>query len=215
MCSASWTALESPRPRSRRRRWKSFFIDNPGFVGPPPGNGCDANGNCVLPTSLNNHTGADNAYCVLWDGSQNIQGGTGKINGQYGFRVTVQTNQVGQSGNITITQTRAYPSGATFDANGGIVAAQDLTVNVTDVHVVHSTATTVGSITGVSAEPYNFTYRLSKDALMFIAVQGRSVPPRRSATRRSATWSRACRAPARASSGPRPRCRRSTATPGI
>ena len=161
---------------------KTFFVDNPGSVSQglagscqstrmlpaPPDPGTEV---CDLPTSAA-------AYCVLWDGSQNIQGGTGKINGQYGFRVTVQTNQVGQSGNITITQTRAYPSGATLDGSGPPfdVPSQNVTVDVTDVHVIRSTPTTVGRITAVAAEPYNFTYRLSKDALMYLTINNAVSP---------------------------------------
>lgn len=150
---------------------KTFFIDSPGFVTPGDVNECSGT-TCYLP-DLNN------AYCVLWDGSQNIQGGTGKVNGQYGFRVTVQTNQVGQSGNITITQTRAYPSGATLDAsqpNQFSVAQKNILVDVSDVHVVKSTPTVVGQITGVSAEPYNFNYRLAKDATMYLSIN-ESIPP--------------------------------------
>ncbi|MFI5360662.1 MAG: hypothetical protein ACHQ49_01730 [Elusimicrobiota bacterium] len=159
---------------------KTFFIDNPGFVSAGQSANCSstdlsnsASGNCYLPTG---GLGAPSAYCVLWDGSQNIQGGTGKINGQYGFRVTVQTNQVGQSGNITITQVRAYPSGATVDALGHNVPSQNITVNVTDAHVIRSTPTVVGQITGVSAEPYNLTYRLSKDALMYVNINSSTAP---------------------------------------
>ncbi|HEX4046262.1 MAG TPA: hypothetical protein VH309_00420 [Elusimicrobiota bacterium] len=149
---------------------KTFFIDNPGSVtGVADGVNCDSNENCALPSFTS-------AYCVLWDGAQDIQGGTGKINGQYGFRVTVQTNQVGQSGNITITQVRAYPSGATQDSYGNNVSQQNLLVNVTDVHVIQSTPTIVGQITGVASEPYNFTYRLSKSATMYLTVN-QSVPP--------------------------------------
>jgi flagellar hook assembly protein FlgD len=153
---------------------KTFFIDNPGSVDNVAGSPdafCDGNGNCDLPKQS-----PEEAYCVLWDGSQNVQGGTGKINGQYGFRVTVQTNQVGASGNITITQTRAYPSGATEDSGGTAVASKNIVVDVTDVHVVRSTPTVVGQITGVSAEPYNFTYRLSKDATMYLTIN-QSVAP--------------------------------------
>jgi flagellar hook assembly protein FlgD len=160
---------------------KTFFIDNAGTTsqglagsclstnmddttlnpaGPDPGTE-----DCYLPSTAN-------AYCVLWDGSQNIQGGVGKIDGQYGFRVTVETNQVGQSGNITITQIRAYPSGATEDGSPApqFAPSQDITVNVNDVHVIQSTPTIVGKITGVSAEPYNFTYRLAQSAYMSIAI---------------------------------------------
>jgi flagellar hook assembly protein FlgD len=147
---------------------KTFFIDNPGFASNGDASKC-VGSSCFLP-DLNN------SYCVLWDGSQNVQGTSAKVNGQYGFRVTVQTNQVGASGNITITQTRAYPSGATFDSTGASVGQKNLLVDVSDVHVVRSTPTVVGAITGVSAEPYNFTYRLSKDATMYLTVNESFAP---------------------------------------
>jgi flagellar hook assembly protein FlgD len=150
---------------------KTFFIDSPGNVTGGSGivNQQCNNQSCALPDLLH-------AYCVLWDGSQNVQGGSSKINGQYGFRVTVQTNQVGQSGNITITAVRAYPASPTLDSNGATVPQQNIVVDVTDVHVIRSTPTVVGQITGVSAEPYNFTYRLSKDATMYINVL-QALPP--------------------------------------
>lgn len=142
---------------------RTFFIDSAGSCG---------SSSCVLPAD----NPPFNSYCVLWDASQAIQGGFGKINGDYGFRVTVQTNQVGQSGNITITQTRAYPSGATLDSNSLAVSQKPVLVNVNDVHVIRSTPTVIGQITGVSAEPYNFTYRLSKDATMYLTIN-QSQPP--------------------------------------
>jgi len=142
---------------------RTFFIDSAGNCGSPA---------CTLP----NDVGTGYGYCVLWDASQAIQGGFGKINGNYGFRVTVQTNQVGTSGNITITQTRAYPSGATQDANGANVSQKAILVNVNDVHVIRSTPTVVGQITGVSAEPYNFTYRLAKDATMYLTINQANAP---------------------------------------
>ncbi len=147
---------------------RTFAIDAPGTATYNTAPYCSGSA-CTLPDSTH-------AYCVLWDGSQAIQGEFGKINGQYGFRATVQTNQVGASGNITISQTRAYPAGATLDSNATSVSQKPLTVDVTDVHVIRSTPTVVGQITGVSAEPYNFTYRLSKDAQMFLTVES-STPP--------------------------------------
>jgi flagellar hook assembly protein FlgD len=160
---------------------KTFFISNPGFVTQGGAQWCQstdttqaASEDCYLPS-------LSSAYCVLWDASQNIQGQTGKVNGQYGFRVTVQTNQVGQSGNITITQVVAYPTGSTCDASisspgCNITAEKNISVNVTDVHVINSTPTIVGQITGVSAEPYNFTYRLSKSASMYIEIEQAAAP---------------------------------------
>ncbi len=134
---------------------RTFFIDAPGAA---------TNANPTIPSD------GINADCVMWDGSANIQGEFGKTNGQYGFRVKVQTNQVGNSGNITITATRAYPSGATLDSTGVAVSQKPIAVDVTNVHVIRSSPTVVGQITGVAAQPYNFTYRLSKDATMYVTV---------------------------------------------
>lgn len=134
---------------------RTFFIDAPGSA--------TAGVTDTLPSTTE-------GYCVLWDGAINIQGELGKSNGQYGFRVTVKTNQQGQSGNIVITQTRAYPSGSTRDSTGAIVSQKPIIVDVTNVHVVRSSPTIVGAITGVAAQPYNLTYRLSKDASMYITI---------------------------------------------
>ncbi|MBI3298759.1 MAG: hypothetical protein HYZ75_11380 [Elusimicrobia bacterium] len=133
---------------------RTFFVDNPGQI---PG-GSNTNGVLLPP------------FCVMWDGSINIQGEFGKSNGQYGFRATVATNQTGASGNINITQTRAYPGGFTRDANLVVVDEKPIIVDVTDVHVVRASPTVVGDITGVAAEPYNLTYRLAKDATMFLTI---------------------------------------------
>ncbi len=141
---------------------RTFFIDAPGFAGGD-----------ISSTIPNN---AANGTCVLWDGSANIQGEFGKTNGQYGFRVTVKTNQVGTSGNIQITATRAYPSGATLNANNLAVSQKPITVDVTNIHVVRSSPTVIGQITGVAAQPYNFTYRLSKDATMYLTINSASPP---------------------------------------
>ena len=43
-------------------------------------------------------------------------------------------------------------------------------VDVTNIHTVRSTPSLVGSITAVSAEPYTYAYRLSKDADVRIAI---------------------------------------------
>ena len=141
---------------------RTFFIDGPGQAN---------NNEPNIPNNGNNNPLDDtDAACVMWDGSANIQGEFGKTNGQYGFRVAVKTNQVGASGNITITATRAYPSGATKDSTGGAVSQKSIAVDVTNVHVVRSSPTVVGNITGVAAQPYNFTYRLSKDATMYLTI---------------------------------------------
>ncbi len=133
---------------------RTFFVDSPG----------------VLDGASNSTVDGDKGpYCILWDGSYPIQGELGKTNGQYGFRVTAQTNQTGSSGNITITAQRAYPSGATMDVDAEFVLQKPILVDVTNVHVVRSSPTVVGAA-GVYAQPYNLTYRLSKDASMYITI---------------------------------------------
>lgn len=140
---------------------RTFFIDAPG----------------VIPAATNSSaSGPLGPFCVLFDGSFNIQGEFGKSNGQYGFRVTVKTNQVGSSGNIQITAVRAYPSGATRDNLGNVVSQKPVIEDVTDVHVIRSSPTLVGAITPVAAEPYNLSYRLSKDATMYININDSSPP---------------------------------------
>ncbi|PIR15946.1 MAG: hypothetical protein COV48_11580, partial [Elusimicrobia bacterium CG11_big_fil_rev_8_21_14_0_20_64_6] len=141
---------------------RTFFIDSPGAAG--------GGGSNVIPND------GINGACVMWDGSANIQGEFGKTNGQYGFRVSVKTNQVGASGNIQITAVRAYPSGAALDSTEAAVSQKPITVDVTNVHVIRSSPSVVGQITGVAAQPYNFTYRLSKDATMYITVNS-ALPP--------------------------------------
>lgn len=140
---------------------RTFFIDAPGSA---------SNADPTVPN------GGTQAACVMWDGSANIQGEFGKTNGQYGFRVSVKTNQVGASGNISITATRAYPSGAALDSLGNAVSQKPIAVDVTNVHVIRSSPTVVGAITGVAAQPYNFTYRLSKDATMYLTIN-EALPP--------------------------------------
>lgn len=137
---------------------RTFIINNPGQI--PAGQ-----------DSASNPTSGPPPICVTWDGSINIQGESGKSNGQYGFRGTVVTNQAGSSGNITITQTRAFPGGFTRDSDGTSVDEKPLTMDVTDLHVVRASPTVVGNITGVAAEPFNITYRLSKDATMYLSIE--------------------------------------------
>jgi hypothetical protein len=138
---------------------QQFSLNSPGVC---------AQQTCVLP-------GNTSSYCVLWDGSSNVQGEPAKINGNYGFRVSVKTNQQGASGNIVITNTRVY-GGTTLDADGFAVAVKPILVDVNDVHVTNSTPTTVGQITGVSVQPYNLSYRLSKDATMYLNINSSIFP---------------------------------------
>ncbi|MFA6030658.1 MAG: hypothetical protein WC969_12445 [Elusimicrobiota bacterium] len=136
---------------------RTFFVDNPGII--PAGSNSDTSPALLPPT------------CVMWEGSYNILGEFGKTNGQFGFRATVATNQTSPTaGNINITMTRAYPSGATQDGDGTYVDQRPITVDVVNLHVVRTTPTVVGDLTGVAAEPYNITYRLSKDATMYLTI---------------------------------------------
>ncbi len=138
---------------------RTFFIDSPG----------------IMPANSNSSNNPIGPYCVLLDGSYSIQGQLAKANGQFGFRVTVMTNQTGASGNITVTAQRAYPAGATQDSNGAFVGQKPITVDVTNIHVVRSSPTVVGT-TGVYAQPYNISYRLSKDATMYITINATTYP---------------------------------------
>ena len=119
-------------------------------------------GTCPGYQSTAVHVGT---YCTAWDGSYNLDGLFGKTNGQFGFRAKVETNQVSPTaGNISITQTVAYPG----------QTQQPISVNVVNVHTIRSTPTVVGRITGVAAQPYNLLYRLSKDANVDIHIHGTS-----------------------------------------
>ena len=99
--------------------------------------------------------------CVIWDGSYNLNGITGKTNGEFGFRATVKTNYTSeQVGNIVIQQTSAYPG----------ENQKPIVVDVTNIHVVRSTPTVVGKITAVGTQPYNILYRLSRAANVSINI---------------------------------------------
>jgi len=100
-------------------------------------------------------------FCTAWDGLYNLDGIFGKTNGQYGFRAKVETNQTSPTvGNISITQTVAYPGQNQYP----------ISIDVVNVHSVRSTPTVVGRITGVAAQPYNLLYRLSKESDVTIKV---------------------------------------------
>ena len=112
-------------------------------------------------------------FCAAWDGSYEIDGEFGKSNGQFGFRANVQTKWPGDgisSGDIEVNHTMAYPgvvsSGSTYDT----VAQIPIQVDVTNVHSVRSSSTMVGAVTKVPAQPYDITYKLSKDATTTITI---------------------------------------------
>lgn len=102
-------------------------------------------------------------FCTAWDGSYEIDGEFGKRNGDYGYRATVSTKVPGDSvavDSIEFESTIVYPG----------MNQIPIQVDVTNVHTVRSTPTTVGDITAVAAQPYTFVYKLSKDADVRIAV---------------------------------------------
>jgi len=102
-------------------------------------------------------------FCAAWDGSHEVLGEFGKINGQYGFRANVQSKYPGDGiavENIEIDDTFIYPGNNQFP----------IQVDVTNVHTVRTTPTVMGAITAVEATPYSVAYRLSKDADVLIKI---------------------------------------------
>lgn len=102
-------------------------------------------------------------FCAAWDGSYEIAGEFGKSNGQFAFRATVATDAPGDNvitDKIEFNSTIAYPG----------MNQIPMQVDVTNIHTVRSTPSVVGNITAVSAQPYTYAYRLSKDADVRIAI---------------------------------------------
>ncbi len=102
-------------------------------------------------------------FCAAWDGSYEIAGEFGKSNGQFGFRASVATDFPGDN---IITDKIEFNSIIAYPGENQI----PMQVDVTNVHTVRSTPTVVGNITAVSAQPYTYAYRLSKDADVRIAI---------------------------------------------
>ena len=102
-------------------------------------------------------------FCAAWDGSYEIGGEFGKSNGNFAYRATVSTDSPGDNiitDKIEFNSTIAYPG----------MNQIPIQVDVTNVHSVRSTPTVVGNITAVSAQPYTFAYRLSKDSDVRVAI---------------------------------------------
>ena len=119
--------------------------------------------NCVIFDNNGKEYGSPMSFCAGWDGSFEIGGEFGKMNGQYGFRATVQSDVPGDNitvDKITIDSSIPYPGENQIP----------IQVDVTNVHTVRSTPTVVGDITSVSAQPYTLAYRLSKDSDVRIAI---------------------------------------------
>ncbi len=103
-------------------------------------------------------------FCTSWDGSYEIDGEFGKSNGQFGFRTNVKTKWPGDGvstgGDVEVDHTMAYPGENQIP----------IQVDVTNVHSVRSSSTIVGTTTPVPAQPYQLTYKLSKDATTTIRI---------------------------------------------
>ncbi len=118
---------------------------------------------CIVFDNNGQPDGTPIPFCAAWDGSYEIAGEFGKSNGNFAFRATVSTDFPGDNiitDKIEFTSTIAYPG----------MNQIPMQVDVTNVHTVRSTPTVVGNITAVSAQPYTFAYRLSKDSDVRIAI---------------------------------------------
>ncbi|WP_428898244.1 hypothetical protein Dip518_000435 [Parelusimicrobium proximum] len=103
-------------------------------------------------------------FCTPWDGSYNFNSEFAKTNGTFGFRGHLEVNyqpdpQISDSP-ITIDQLAAFPG----------AQQMPIKIDLVNVHTVRSSATLVGNINKVSAEPYKIRYRLSKDAKVQMLV---------------------------------------------
>lgn len=133
------------------------------FMGCHPGAG---HSDCLVFDYNGKETLDTLAFCTGWDASYEIAGEFGKTNGDFGFRSTVSTDVPSDgviADRIEISEMGVYPG------NHGATQIP-IQIDVTNVHTVRSTPSLVGTITPVSAQPYTFQYRLSKDADVRIAI---------------------------------------------
>ena len=121
---------------------------------------------CVIYDNNGAHTNETLSFCTGWDGFYEMAGEFGKSNGNFGYRATAYTNVPSDgviADRIEISEMGVYPG-----HNGATQIP--IQIDVTNVHTVRSTPSLVGNITQVSAQPYTFRYRLSKDADVRIAL---------------------------------------------
>ena len=126
----------------------------------------DGHSDCLIFDNNGEETKKALNFCTGWDGFYEIAGEFGKTNGDFGFRATAYTDVPSDgvvADRIEISETGVYPG-----HNGATQIP--IQIDVTNVHTVRSTPSLVGTITPVSAQPYTFTYRLSKDADVRIAI---------------------------------------------
>lgn len=118
---------------------------------------------CILFNNDGAESGVAMRFCAAWDGNYEHDGEMGKSNGNFAFRGKIATKFPGDGmavDNIEFETSAAYPG----------MNQIPIQVDVTNVHTVRSTPSTVGAITKVSAQPYTLVYKLSKDADVRVAV---------------------------------------------
>ncbi|MBE6420573.1 MAG: hypothetical protein E7027_00250 [Elusimicrobium sp.] len=148
---------------SSKKCWK-VGDTNKTSLGAPSTTLCGEYGeHCMVFDQNGTESGVNIPFCAAWDGSYEIAGEFGKSNGQFGFRASVATDFPGDN---IITDKIEFNSIIAYPGENQI----PMQVDVTNVHTVRSTPTVVGNITAVSAQPYTYAYRLSKDADVRIAV---------------------------------------------
>ena len=133
-----------------------------------PGSACkwgttSGHTDCIIFNNDGAESGVAMRFCAAWDGNYEHDGEMGKSNGQFAFRGKIGTKFPGDGmavDNIEFETSAAYPG----------MNQIPIQVDVTNVHTVRSTPSTVGAITKVSAQPYTLVYKLSKDADVRVAV---------------------------------------------
>lgn len=148
---------------SSKNCWKVGDIDKTSLGAPSTTLCGDYGEHCMVFDQNGTESGVNIPFCAAWDGSYEIAGEFGKTNGQFGFRASVATDFPGDN---IITDKIEFNSIIAYPGENQI----PMQVDVTNVHTVRSTPTVVGNITAVSAQPYTYAYRLSKDADVRLAI---------------------------------------------
>ncbi len=169
--SQCWSNQTTYKDAKAAGKLHNFFTTNcnPGVSSSSSFLGCctgAGHSDCVIYNGDGAETNQALSFCTGWDGFYEIAGEFGKSNGDFGFRATAYTNVPSDgviADRIEIEEPGVYPG-----HNGATQIP--IQIDVTNVHMVRSTPSLVGTITPVSAQPYTFTYRLSKDADVRIAI---------------------------------------------
>ncbi len=172
--SHCWSAYTSSGKATETYPFKAVPLNDDDICEADYSEAADYKGCCLGPGHSDclifDNNGAEThdvlSFCTGWDASYEIAGEFGKTNGDFGFRATVSTDVPSDgviADRIEISEMGVYPG---HDGKTQI----PIQVDVTNVHTVRSTPSLVGTITPVSAQPYTFQYRLSKDADVRIAI---------------------------------------------